>query len=38
VEVNAKNLFNKDYLSTCDGTWCYYGDQRSVVAAVNYKW
>jgi iron complex outermembrane receptor protein len=38
VEVTAKNLFNKDYLSTCDGTWCYYGDERNVVAAVNYKW
>ncbi|NWE44379.1 TonB-dependent siderophore receptor [Pseudomonas gingeri] len=38
VEVNAKNLFNKDYLSTCDGTWCYYGDERNVVASVNYKW
>ncbi|MFJ2367541.1 TonB-dependent siderophore receptor [Pseudomonas sp. NPDC087697] len=38
VEVTARNLFNKDYLSTCDGTWCYYGDERNVVAAVNYKW
>ena len=38
VDVTAKNLFNKDYLSTCDGTWCYYGDERNVVAAVNYKW
>jgi len=38
VAVNANNLFNKDYLSTCDGTWCYYGDQRNVMASVNYKW
>lgn len=38
VAVDAKNLFNKDYLSTCDGSWCYYGDERSVVASVNYKW
>ena len=38
VAVDAKNVFNKDYLSTCDGSYCYYGDQRSVVASVNYKW
>ena len=38
VAVNATNLFNKDYLATCDGYWCYYGDERKVVASVNYKW
>jgi len=38
VAVNANNLFNKDYVATCDGTWCYYGDQRNVMASVNYKW
>lgn len=38
VDVTAKNLFDKDYISTCDGFWCYYGDERNVVAAVNYKW
>ncbi|BAN49057.1 TonB-dependent siderophore receptor [Metapseudomonas resinovorans] len=37
VAVDAKNLFNKEYLSTCDGYWCYYGDERNVVASVNYK-
>lgn len=38
VAVDAKNIFNKDYLSTCDGFWCYYGDERNVVASINYKW
>ncbi|WP_434571344.1 TonB-dependent siderophore receptor [Pseudomonas sp. Z3-8] len=38
VAVDAKNIFNKEYLSTCDGFYCYYGDQRNVVASVNYKW
>ncbi|UVE18181.1 TonB-dependent siderophore receptor [Pseudomonas sp. LS44] len=38
LAVDAKNLFNKDYLSTCDGFWCYYGDERSVVASASYKW
>jgi len=36
VAVDAKNVFNKDYLSTCDGFYCYYGDERNVVASVNY--
>ncbi|UVJ43682.1 TonB-dependent siderophore receptor [Pseudomonas sp. LS1212] len=38
IAVDAKNLFDKDYLSNCDGYWCYYGDERNVVASVNYKW
>lgn len=38
VAVNANNLFNKDYLASCDGYYCYYGDQRSVVGSVSYKW
>ncbi|SDH87711.1 iron complex outermembrane recepter protein [Pseudomonas flavescens] len=38
VALNAKNLFDKEYLSTCDGFYCYYGDPRSVIASVDYKW
>ncbi|MBH3428496.1 TonB-dependent siderophore receptor [Pseudomonas alkylphenolica] len=38
VAVNATNLFNKDYISTCDSFYCYYGDLRSVVASATYKW
>ncbi|MBK0058311.1 TonB-dependent siderophore receptor [Pseudomonas sp. S44] len=37
VAVNATNLLNKDYISTCDSYYCYYGDQRSVVVSANYK-
>ncbi|MBK5004450.1 TonB-dependent siderophore receptor [Pseudomonas sp. S32] len=37
VAVNATNLFNKDYLSTCDSYYCYYGDERSVVASASYQ-
>nr|WP_256661028.1 TonB-dependent siderophore receptor [Pseudomonas sp. DY-1] len=37
VAVDAKNVLNKEYLSTCDGYWCYYGDERTVVGSVNYK-
>lgn len=38
VSVNANNVFDKEYLSTCDGFYCYYGDRRNVMASVNYKW
>ncbi|MHC8323583.1 TonB-dependent siderophore receptor [Pseudomonas sp. GB2N2] len=38
LAVNATNLMNKDYISTCDGFYCYYGDLRSVVASATYKW
>ncbi|MHC8359660.1 TonB-dependent siderophore receptor [Pseudomonas sp. LS2P72] len=38
LALNATNLFDKDYISTCDSFYCYYGDQRSVVASATYKW
>lgn len=38
VALNAKNLFDKEYLATCDGFYCYYGDPRSVIASVDYQW
>lgn len=38
VALNAKNLFDKEYRSTCDGFYCYYGDPRSVIASIDYKW
>lgn len=37
VALNATNLLNKDYLSTCDAYYCYYGDERNVTASVNYQ-
>lgn len=38
LKLNATNLFDKDYLSTCDASYCYFGDQRSVVASATYQW
>ncbi|KQB55040.1 TonB-dependent receptor [Pseudomonas endophytica] len=38
VSVNANNVFDKQYLSTCDGFYCYYGDRRNIMASVDYKW
>jgi iron complex outermembrane receptor protein len=37
--VNANNLFNKKYVSTCTGlTACYYGAERLVTANLSYSW
>ena len=38
VSINANNVFDKQYLSTCDGFYCYYGDRRNIMASVDYKW
>ena len=38
LALNATNLLDKDYISTCDSFYCYYGDQRSVVASATYAW
>ncbi|MGP9827079.1 TonB-dependent siderophore receptor [Ectopseudomonas khazarica] len=38
VSLNASNLFDKEYLATCDGFYCYAGDPRRVTASLDYKW
>ena len=37
LQVNASNLFNKEYLSACD-FYCYYGTSRTVDAQLSYVW
>ncbi|WP_294964009.1 TonB-dependent siderophore receptor [uncultured Gilliamella sp.] len=39
LQVNANNLFNKHYVSSCAGeSACFYGLERQVSAALNYDW
>jgi iron complex outermembrane recepter protein len=39
VSVNASNLFDKDYVATCgDVNTCYYGNGRTVLGTVSYRW
>ena len=38
LAVNARNLTNKEYLSNCNDSECYYGETRSVIGTVNYRW
>ena len=39
LAVNATNLANKEYVSTCYSySWCWYGSQRTVQASATYQW
>lgn len=39
VSVNATNLFDKEYLTTCAATSaCFYGAGRTVTAKLSYTW
>jgi iron complex outermembrane receptor protein len=40
LAVNAQNVFDKKYLSTCYLTygWCWYGNRRTIQGTVTYKW
>jgi iron complex outermembrane receptor protein len=36
--VNLNNLLDHEYLTTCYGGSCFYGDRRSVLASLRYNW
>ncbi len=39
LQLNASNLFDKEYVSACNSAaWCYYGYERSVTASARYRW
>lgn len=38
MQVAAKNLADKKYVSTCNAGNCFYGDRRNVIASVSYTW
>ncbi|MEX0605198.1 TonB-dependent siderophore receptor [Marinobacter sp.] len=37
AQLNVHNLADKEYVASCD-YWCYYGEARSVVGSVSYRW
>lgn len=38
-QLNAQNLTDKQYISTCNtADWCYYGYPRTVTATARYTW
>lgn len=39
LAVNAQNLFDKEYVSSCSGVdFCYYGDRRLILATLRFNW
>ncbi|MFL9924512.1 TonB-dependent siderophore receptor [Herbaspirillum lusitanum] len=38
LKVNAKNLLNKDYVQCVASTGCRYGEPRSILATLTYRW
>lgn len=39
LQLNASNLFDRRYVSTCSSAgWCYYGYERRVTATARYRW
>lgn len=37
AQVNVNNLTDKEYVASCD-FWCYYGESRSVIGSLSYRW
>ncbi|WP_148861097.1 TonB-dependent siderophore receptor [Marinobacter fonticola] len=37
AQINVHNLADREYVASCD-YWCYYGEARSVVGSVSYRW
>ncbi|MCS3457026.1 iron complex outermembrane receptor protein [Aeromonas sp. BIGb0405] len=37
AQINVNNLLDDTYVASCD-YYCYYGEPRSVVGSVNYRW
>lgn len=39
LQLNATNLFDKEYVSVCNSAvWCYYGYERSVTLSARLRW
>jgi iron complex outermembrane receptor protein len=38
--VNATNLFDKKYLTSCFAqyAWCWYGNRRTVQGTIGFSW
>ena len=38
LQVSAKNIFDREYETTCYYGTCYYGDGRTALATLRYTW
>ncbi|MBZ5875539.1 TonB-dependent siderophore receptor [Chromohalobacter israelensis] len=37
AQVNVNNVTDEEYVASCD-YWCYYGESRSVIGSLKYRW
>lgn len=37
AQLSINNLTNEEYVSGCD-YWCFYGESRSVIGSLSYRW
>lgn len=37
AQVNVDNIADKKYIAACDASYCYYGQGRSILGSVSYK-
>ncbi|WP_043527867.1 TonB-dependent siderophore receptor [Litchfieldella xinjiangensis] len=38
AQINVNNVTDEDYVASCDTGWCYYGESRSVIGSLSYRW
>jgi len=38
LTMNVRNLANKNYIANCDTSGCYYGEPRTIMATLGYRW
>lgn len=38
LSLNVSNLFDKEYVATCDDSSCYWGEGRIVKGTISYRW
>lgn len=37
AQINVNNITDEEYVASCD-YWCYYGESRSVIGSLKYRW
>lgn len=38
AQLNVNNLLDDEVIASCDGYYCYYGEPRSLIGNLSYRW
>ncbi len=39
AQINVNNITDEEYVASCESDfWCYYGESRSIIGSVKYRW